>query len=202
MYGLFNGSMINMVYILKKYLSLAACLSGCFFLSSCENDERKIDELLKKKVAIEEGKQIEGYMSQDSKMKARLISPYMIRSQNDSAAFMEFPNTLHVDFFSDSTQVESTLDAHYAKYFVNQRKIFLRDSVVVINKMNGDTLRAPELWWDQNTEEFTTDKPVRVYQRDKTIFGKFGLKAKQDFSSYDFFGTSGQVQVSDSIMPN
>ena len=190
-----------MAHLIKKYFFLAAFSLGCFFISSCENDERKIDELLKKKVAIEEGNQIEGYMSQDSKMKARLTAPYMIRSQDDSA-FMEFPKTLHVDFFNDSTQVESILDAHYAKYFVNERKIFLRDSVVVINKLNGDTLRAPELWWNQNTQEFTTDKPVRVYQRDKTIFGKFGLKARQDFSAYDFYGTSGQVQVSDSIIPN
>ncbi len=42
-----------------------------------------------------------------------------------------FPGTLHVDFYNDSMQVESQLDAHYGKYLQNQDKVFLRDSVVV-----------------------------------------------------------------------
>ena len=70
--------------------------------------------------------------------------------------------------------------------------MFLRDSVVVINIVKGDTLRTSELWWDQKTEKFYTDKPVRIYQPDKTIFGT-GLEAAQDFKSYDIFKITGTV---------
>jgi LPS export ABC transporter protein LptC len=67
--------------------------------------------------------------------------------------------------------------------------------VVVINILKGDTLRTNELWWDQNEQKFYTDKPVRIYQKDKTIFGT-GLRADQDFSSYDIFKITGEVLTS------
>jgi LPS export ABC transporter protein LptC len=87
------------------------------------------------------------------------------------------------------------LDAHYARYREYESKVFLKDSVVVINIFKGDTLRTNELWWDQNTEEFYTDKPVRIYQPDKTIFGT-GLRAAQDFSKYDIYHITGIVLTS------
>jgi LPS export ABC transporter protein LptC len=122
----------------------------------------------------------------------------MLRHQVDSP-YVEFPRTLHVDFFNDSVKVESTLDAHYARYRDYENKVFLKDSVVVINTLKGDTLKTNELWWDQNTEEFYTDKPVRIYQRDKTIYGT-GLRAAQDFSSYDIFRITGTVLTSGNVL--
>ncbi len=170
---------------------ITAFLTGCFFVYSCENDIREVDELLKKNAAIEEALNITSFMSQEGAMKARLTAPYMLRHQADSP-YVEFPRTLHVDFYNDSLEIESVLDALYARYREYEGKVFLRDSVVVINLLKGDTLRTDELWWDQKTEEFYTDKPVRIHQPDKTIFGK-GLRAAQDFSSYDIFHITGVV---------
>lgn len=164
---------------------------GCFCILSCENDEQQIDDLLKRKTGIEEGFKIESFMSQDAKMKAKLTAPYMLRYMDSS--YIEFPRSLHVDFYNDTGRIESTLDAKYAKYRENEKKVFLRDSVRVVNIINGDTLSTSELWWDQNTQEFYTDKPVEVRQPDKTIRGKDGLRAAQNFSWYTFFGTSGVV---------
>ena len=58
---------------------MAACLLGCFFIVSCENDVKNIDALLSKKTGLEEGRDIESYLSQDGLLKARLRSPYMLR---------------------------------------------------------------------------------------------------------------------------
>ena len=171
----------------------AALLISCVFIS-CENDIKDVNEFMKKQTGIEEAKDVTSYMSQQGLVKAKLRSPYMLRYQADSP-YVEFPRTLHVDFFDDSTKIESTVDALYARYREYESKVLLRDSVVVINIEKGDTLRTNELWWDQTTEEFYTDKPVRIYQKDKTIFGK-GLKAKQDFSSYDIFDITGTVLTS------
>ena len=171
----------------------AALLISCLFVS-CENDIKDVNEFMKKQTGIEEAKDVTSYMSQQGLVKAKLRSPYMLRYQADSP-YVEFPRTLHVDFFDDSTKIESTVDALYARYREYENKVLLRDSVVVINIEKGDTLRTNELWWDQTTEEFYTDKPVRIYQKDKTIFGK-GLKAKQDFSSYDIFDITGTVLTS------
>lgn len=180
------------------FLRTAALLLGCFFvLTACENDQQEVDNLFKKKIMLEEATQIESYLSEKGIVKARLTSPYMLRRQADSA-YMEFPKTLHVDFYDTTSRIESILDARYAKYFEYDHKILLRDSVVVINTVNGDTLRTSELWWDQNKEEFYTTAPARIHQRTQTMFAREGLRAAQNLSWKEFNKASGHFLTTDS----
>lgn len=183
-----------MASITRNKLLSAAFFLSCFFVPGCENDIAVVNELMKRQTGVEEAIDVTSYMSQEGLMKARLKSPYMLRHQADSA-FVEFPRTLHVDFYNDSLQIESILDAKYARYREYESKVYLRDSVVVINLIKGDTLKTDELWWDQNTQEFYTDKPVEIRQPDKTVYGK-GLRAAQDFSWYDIFHITGVVLTS------
>ena len=183
-----------------KYFT-AVLLSGCFFIYACENDPREIAKFTEKKTAIEEAKQVESFLSQDGKVKAKLTAPFMLRHINPDSTFVEFPKTLHVDFFNDTLTVESQLDALYGKYREWEKKVYLRDSVRVINKINGDTLYSPDLWWDQQTQKIYTDKPVRIYTRDKIIFGQYGLTASQDFSEYVINQASGQLMTKKDSFP-
>lgn len=177
----------------------AALFTSCLFICACENDPKMIEAWTKNKVMTEEGKNITGYLSQKGKMKAKLSSPLMYRYQTDTS-YTEFPKTLHVDFYNDSTKVESWLDAKYGKYFETLNKVYLRDSVVVIN-VKGDTLKTPELWWDQNTQKFYTDKYAELHTPDKHITGGKGLEASQDFSDVIFKQPVGNVKVADNGLP-
>jgi LPS export ABC transporter protein LptC len=182
---------------------LAALLLGCFFVvtfTACENKMEEVDKFYKKKIAIEEANKVESYLSQAGKVKAKLTSPYMLRYQADSP-YIEFPRTMHVDFYDDSTKVESTVDSRYAKYVEFAHKILLRDSVVVMSFKNGDTLRTQELWWDQDKQEFYTDKPADIYQRERIIHAKEGLRASQNLTSYTFFKSSGPMKVPSNGIP-
>ncbi|MBC8032548.1 MAG: LPS export ABC transporter periplasmic protein LptC [Chitinophagaceae bacterium] len=175
--------------VISKRLVLAIVV--CFFMSACENDETAIDALTRKRLQIDEGVKIVSYFSSDGKVKAKLTAPLMRNYQTDSP-YIEFPNTLHVDFFNDSTDaIESQLNARYGKYRENEKKVFLKDSVEVFN-ISGDTLRSMELWWDQQRKEFYTDKPARIYRSDHTvIYGRNGLTASQDFSDVTIHEASG-----------
>jgi LPS export ABC transporter protein LptC len=178
-----------------KYF-ITALLAGCFILSGCENDETKIPNLRDKRTALEEAHNIESYLSQNAKVKAKLSAPLMYRYLASDSSYVEFPKTLHVDFYNDSLQKETLLDARYGKYREWENKVFLRDSVVVMNIITGDTLRCNELWWDQNAQKFYTNKPVRIYKKDKTVlFGAGGMEAKQDLSEKIFFNSSGTGPV-------
>lgn len=190
-----------MVAVTFRPLFLPTILIVALVTTGCENSIQEVDSQFKKKIAVEEAFQVVSYLSQAGKLKGKLISPYMKRYLVDSP-YVEFPNTLHVDFFNDSTQVESTVDALYARQTEFERKVLLRDSVVVINKLKGDTLRTSELWWDQNKQEFTTDKPVRIYQKTGQTFGQYGLRAKQDFSEWQIFNASGTRQVPPGGIPD
>lgn len=190
--------MINLS--LNKIFSSAAVLfTGCFFLSSCENDKDKVKVWTEKVVMKEEAIGVDSYLSQDGKMKARLKAPLMIRVQDDTL-YVEFPETLHVDFYNENNEVESRLDSRYGKYYEALNKVYLRDSVVVVT-VKGDTLKSPDLWWDQNTKMFYTDKFAIYHGIGKNIYGGKGLTATQDLSSVIFNQPTGTVQVSETGFP-
>ena len=170
-------------------------ISGCFFISACENDPKMIDDWSRKKEMVEIGKNIEAYLSQENKVKAKLRAPLMLRHEADTL-YTEFPNSLHVDFYDDSTKIESWVDSKHGKYFENIDKVYLWDSVVVIN-VKGDTLKSQDLWWDKNKELFYTDKYAEYLRSDKQIYPGKGLEATQDFKRITFKEPTGIVHVSD-----
>ncbi|MEO6135924.1 MAG: LPS export ABC transporter periplasmic protein LptC [Ginsengibacter sp.] len=186
---------------LKIFSIITALLTGCFFLVSCENSLKDLERFSgSKKIGIEEAKGVTIIYSLGEKTSAKLTAPLMLRHQ-EATPFLEFTKTVHADFFDDSLRVESKLDAHYAKYFETESKVFLKDSVVVFN-VQGDTLYCQELYWDRNRtgSEFYTDKPVRIRTRTHLLDGD-GLDAPQDFKTWHLINGRGIVRVPSSEFP-
>lgn len=180
---------------LRYFTKMAALFVGCFFVYACENNYNEVQNLGKPKINVEEGRDIESYLSQAGKVKARLTAPLMLRYQFDTPK-TEFPKTLHVDFYNDSIRIESQLSAKYGHYLENENKVFLRDSVVVFN-VTGDTLHCRELYWDQQKELFYTDKNVIIQKPDQKIYGT-GLTARQDFKAFTIKNAYGFINIPDS----
>jgi LPS export ABC transporter protein LptC len=180
----------------------AACIAGCIFLSACENTNKEIDDLTKKKLGVEEAVKVNVNYTLTGKTKAILQSPLMLRVQ-DSLPYIEFPKTLHVDFYNDSGKIESILDAKYAKYIESQSKILLRDSVRFIGLKNGDTLYCDELYWDKNRSiyQFYTDKPVQIRTKMQNQNG-IGFECSQDFKDKVIYKvTNSFIKVPSSQFP-
>jgi LPS export ABC transporter protein LptC len=157
----------NHIFSVKK---AAALIMGCFFFWACENDLEKIRDMQRTRLSVDEVKVVTSFLSQGGRMKAKLTAPLMLR-YFDSVPRVEFPNSLHVDFYNESMQIESYLDAKKAWYYEQQSRIVLTDSVVVI-RIDGDTLKTEELYWEQNLHKLYTKKDVEIRQKTKTIFGK------------------------------
>lgn len=176
--------MINTNFTIKW---MAALFMGCFFMVGCENDVNEVKQLGIKKPGIEEGKDIVSFLSVNGVMKAKLMAPLLLRYQGDSSLKSEFPRSLYVEFYNDSMKVETRLRAKYGQYLEQDRKIFLRDSVVII-RINGDTLYTSELYWDQSQEKFYTDKFVEISQREprQKLFAKKGFTANQSLTQISY----------------
>ena len=177
----------------NRFISASLFLLLIIVFVGCENDEKLIKDLTGDKVMVEEARHIESFLSQDGKLKARLTAPLMLRVLTDSM-YIEFPNSLHCDFYDDSARKETWLDCKYGKYFESIGKVYLKDSVVVINT-KGDTLRSPDLWWDQNKKIFYTDNPATYHGINRKIYGEKGLVATQDLTSIIFNRPTGEVKV-------
>ena len=153
-----------------------------------------------KDIAVEVGKNVVIKYSIGGIKKAILKGPIMNRVQ-DTVPYIEFPKKIHVDFFDVRDSIESKLDALYANYKETQSKVFLKDSVRVIN-VKGDTLYCDELYWDRNRTgvEFYTDKPVRIRTKTEVLNG-VGMEARQDFKEYHIIHPTGIVKVGASQFP-
>ena len=164
-----------------------ACLSSCFFMTSCENDVDAVKALGTRVIGIDVGKDVAIYISNDGKLGAKLTSSLMNRYLEDSSKMIEFPLSIHVDFYKDSNQVESQLSAKYAKYKETENIVFLKEDVIIFNTL-GDTLWCKEMYWDQNTGKFYTEKDVVVKQHNPLakIYGK-GLEANQNLTDIRIF---------------
>lgn len=185
----------------RQITFLAALFTGCFFLYACENKIADVEKFNKKDIAVEEGKNVVIKYSINAKKKAILSGPVMNRVQ-DTVPYIEFPKSIHVDFFDAKDSIESKLDAKFARYIETQSKVFLKDSVRVTN-IKGDTLYCNELYWDRSHTgtEFYTDKPVRIRTRTEVIDG-IGMEASQDFKNYIIIHPTGNVKVPATQFPN
>ena len=183
-----------------KFFTKAAILMSCFFVCSCENSMQELNDMAKGKTHADVAENVTSYMSQAGLVKAKLTAPIMTRSEADTP-IVEFPNTLQVEFFNDSSKQESHLFAKYGKYFERAGKVYLRDSVIVYNLEKGDTLITNELWWDRNKEIFYNSKPVLIKQANNQNFKGDSITADQDFTAYTLFNGSGIRNIPDSSLP-
>ena len=171
----------NCLLILLSYVLL--CI-----LPGCENDITEVRALGKQSTNIEVGTQIDSYLSVAGKVNAHLTAPKILRYQGNGVRKSEFPNTLHVDFYNDSMKIDSRIDAQYGSYIENERKVLLKNHVVASNNL-GDTLFTDELWWDQVTEKFYTDKRVIIsknYRSDYFDCAK-GMISDQNLTNMKLF---------------
>lgn len=184
--------MINRVFLSHFQRIAAACFAGCFFLLSCKNDLKTIRDLQRSKLSVDEVKDVQSFLSQAGVVKAKLTAPFMLR-YFDSVPRVEFPNSLHVDFYNDSMQIESYLDAKKGFYYEQQSRVILSDSVVVI-RINGDTLKTKELFWEQSQHKLFTNSDVEIRQKTKTIFGK-GFESDEQLKNFTIDSVKGVLLV-------
>jgi LPS export ABC transporter protein LptC len=176
---------------MKQQLAIVwgAILALC--MASCENNPQEITALTKKVVEVEEGKNIKGIFSQSANLKAYLTAPLM-RRVKDTTLYVEFPESIHVDFYNENRQLQNVVKAKYARYFESMGKVFLRDSVVVYN-MTGDTMYCKTLWWNQTEDLFYTEDSVYIKGYTRDLRGT-GFRSKSDFSKYTIDNVFGPVE--------
>ena len=196
-----KGNHLHKTYQPASFLLTCSLFFYIIILASCGNTDVEVSNYNKKSLGIEEINNADINYTLGGRAKAKLLSPLMLRVQ-DASPYVEFPKKLHVDFFNETGTVDSRLDALYGKYLEQESKVFLKDSVKVIN-IKGDTLYCDELWWDRNLKgnEFYTDKPVKIRTKTQIINGT-GMRAAQDFKNWVIINPNQSViKVANSQFP-
>ena len=169
-----------------KYLFFPTLFVVFALLMSCDGDTAEIEALYEKEdVAREIISEVKITYSDSAKVRLMVTSPLMIRSEIDNKMIEEFPDGLFVEFFHNSFNPQSWLKAEKGIRYPDDKKIILRGNVQLYNEKN-DKLESSELIWNEETQEISTEKFVRITQpeRGDTTYG-FGFISDQQFKRFE-----------------
>ncbi len=200
--GLLKGNMIKL-FTKKALHHTLNLIQGILFVlvfCGCRNDPQEIESLVGKQTLQEDkAEDVVFIYSEEGKVKNRLFAKEFIRNEVAKPPYIDMRKGLKIESFNDSTEVESTLTARYARYYEQQGNVVIRDSIVVVNK-KGDMLTTEELVWNQKLKKFFTEKPVRIKTPTQIIHGN-GLEANEDFTWYQINNIKGIIQVEKDEVP-
>ncbi len=132
-------------------------------------------------------------MSDEGKIVVKLRAPKQLDLANGDT---EWPDGLYLEYLNMEGEITSTFVADYV-YKDSKENVYRGEgNVVVQNRSNGDELNTEELFWDPVDETFYTDRFVTIKSDDEVHTGE-GLKANQDFSSYQILKPSGTINIVD-----
>ncbi|HEY6163001.1 MAG TPA: LPS export ABC transporter periplasmic protein LptC [Bacteroidia bacterium] len=170
-------------YLLLRFCLYTLYLIPFFFLTSCENDIRKIKLISSpEKLPVETDKDVELVYTDSAKMKLKLKAPELDHYQGVEN-YIELPKGVALTFFNDSGKVKSTLTANYARRNLDNGRMEARNNVVVVNE-RGDKLQTEHLVYDEHAKyEISTEANVTITTVTDTLYGK-GLQSNADFTRW------------------
>jgi LPS export ABC transporter protein LptC len=164
-------------------------------LTSCENDIATVNLVgtLSDK-PLESGKDVELIYSDSARIKVKLFAPQLDRYVGEKAR-IELPKGVKVEFFDNQMHVKTKLTANYGVRYEGEKRIEVRNDVVVINEKK-EQLNTEHLVWDEATKKIYTNDFVRITTAEEVIFGD-GLEANEDFSNYTIKNIKGTITKDD-----
>lgn len=168
-----------------KYLrrgGLFGALAGAvWLLAACENDLSKVNTITSElfEVSVETSRGIRIVYSDSTKVKAVMTSPLLLSYQTEEPYDL-MPEGLHVEFYNDSLEVESTLTAKYGRRDLEKKTMEVRDSVVVTSA-DGRVLETERLVWEEEGDRIYSDRFVKITEANGDISQGIGLETNSSF---------------------
>lgn len=165
---------------------------GVILLSSCVNDMDKIKRITSKSNDPEQRTE-ELYVIQtdDGYPQFRLYSK-LAEAYAKPEKLTKFKEGFKVEFYDKTGKLESILTAHYGEINETKQTMKALDSVQMYYPASERTVSTEALYWNQTDSLIFTDKMVYIKSPKEWLYGK-GLKAKQDFSYYQFLEPQGKI---------
>jgi LPS export ABC transporter protein LptC len=165
-----------------------------FIFMGCENDLEVIKTITKTSNFPTLTRHTTEIVYTDSaRMKVRIQTPKLERYSNTPEPYIEFPEGIHVEFFNDSSVLQSIITSKYARYDERKQLWIAQNDVVARNVQKGEQLNTEELFWDENKMTIYSDKFSRVATQNGVFFGEEGFLANQNFTWYKLKGIRKSV---------
>lgn len=185
----------NIINCLSKILGAVLLISS---MASCSNKIEDLPNTDDIDFDKETAYGVTFMMSQFGATKARLYSNKFERYNKNNISYVDFLDSVYVEFFNDSLIVENTLTSKRARYYPQSGDIVVQQDVRFIAK-EGDTLYTNELFYNEALQMFYTNDSVRIQNGPQVTTGTY-LEASKDFSWVRIYKQRGVIPVQDNAL--
>ncbi|GAB4255026.1 MAG: hypothetical protein Kow0079_11670 [Vicingaceae bacterium] len=168
---------------------------GIFFLLSCENDPKAIEQITKKNnYPVRRGKDVVVIYSEKAypkvQLKAKEIEEY---DGENPLIFMK--NGVQVFFYDSAKHINAQLKAEKIIHKVNDQLMVASGNVEVINEKK-EQLNTEKLYWNQKEGKIYSNDFVKITTQEEILMGE-GFESNEDFTKYSIKKLKGTININE-----
>jgi LPS export ABC transporter protein LptC len=185
---------------LKNYKQILiksiAVFSSTVMLFSCSNSTEEVRNFLEEKnLPIGKAKQAYHVYKDSGKITSKLKTPLLLDFSNrKNHPYNKFPQGIKIINFNNNGKDSVTIIGDFAVSYINTEVSEIRGNVVVVNHTDKSRLETEQLFWDQKTKYFVSEKAFTMFKQHDTILG-VGFECKEDLSEHLSKKTIGKIET-------
>jgi LPS export ABC transporter protein LptC len=180
-------------YIIIKNIVIAFAVTMFF---SCRNSTQQVrDFLAEKNMPIGVAKDAYHVYKDSGMITSKLITPLLRDFRNrEDHPYNEFPEGIKIINFENKGKDSVTITGDYALSYTKTSFSEIRGNVVIINHTEQSRLETEQLFWDQKTQYFFSEKKFILIKKQDTTRGH-GFESKEDLSKWVSKNVTGEFDV-------
>ena len=179
----------------KNIIQSIAVILMAAMLFSCGNDAKEVRDFLSdKNLPIGIAEDIYNVHTDsgrvDLKLSAPILNDYTNRKKHPYNEFPKGIKIVTIDKKKDSIVITGDYAITYNKTSISE----IKNNVVIINYADYKKLLTDQLFWDQKTKYFYTEKPFTLITKTDTIYG-VGFDASEDLKEFMSKQNKGSIHI-------
>lgn len=187
-----------MNYYNKIILKSIAVIFITVMLFSCSNNTQKVRDFLSdKNLPLGTAKDAYHVYKDSGRITSKLITPILLDYSNRKEhPYSEFPEGIKIVNFEKNGVDSVTITGKYAISYPKTSISEIRGKVVVVNHSQKTRLETEQLFWDEKTKYFVSEKAFKLMTVKDTVFG-IGFESKDDLTKHLAKKTTGKLETSE-----
>ena len=187
-----------MIKYTKIILKSITVLYVTVMLFSCSNNTQKVrDFLADKNLPVGSAKNAFHVYKDSGRITSKLITPVMLDFSNRKEhPYSEFPDGIKIINFVNKGEDSVTITGNYALSYAKTSISEIKGNVIVINHTDKSRLETEQLFWDEETKYFVSEKAFTLMKEKDTVFG-IGFESKDDLTKHLAKKTTGRLETSE-----
>ena len=180
--------------VVNKIKNIAIVLSVAMFFSCTNNAKEVRDFLADKNLPIGEAYNINHIHTDSGRINVKMKAPVMLDFGNRSKhPYSEFPKGIKITSIEKNGD-SITIEGGYAKSYKKTEVSEIKNNVVIYSYAQKHKLMTEQIFWDQKSHYYFTEKKFIFYTLTDTIKGT-GFEASEDLKTWWVNNQSGVINI-------